>query len=110
MAYTAADLRNDALLHIAVVPAGQAPSAQDAADMDQIISTAQAELVNLGISYWSLDDIPPEIQTPYKEWVGAKAGPSFQVATSPQEETALNKIRRQAATKPHGEPIKSEYF
>lgn len=55
---TLSELRNHLLRHIGVLGIGRNASAEDAELAETVLTNCQAELDQLGIALWTIDDVP----------------------------------------------------
>jgi hypothetical protein len=115
MAITRSDLVTDVLQKIAVLPAGEIPSAEDDATVLKIINSRVEGLREHGIAWWSDDDIPLQIRDPLGDYIAGFCALHFDVGEDLSKYKMLQKeaefeMRRLSANKAESSPTKAEYF
>ena len=114
-----ADIRNRALKLLGAIAAGEAASAEDAADVDEIYLSVFDELVQENIAVWgngTTDEIPEKFVESLARLVAARAAPAFDVPAinglSPEavEDRAWMRLRRMIAPDPTSRPLRVDYF
>jgi hypothetical protein len=75
--WTAETLRNRALEHIGIKPAGQAARAEDASLVDDAVTAAHAQLRSRGLAPYPTSAIPEWAQIPLRDYVAGDIGPAF---------------------------------
>lgn len=117
MSVAKAQIRNEVLEDLAVVAAGETPSAADASRVDSAIERLNEELVADGISYWATSAVPDDVVEPFKAIVAFRVAKAFEVDVQLRAElrseatpayTRLVALTAKRDTT--GEPIRAEYF
>jgi hypothetical protein len=114
---TQEELRDRILEHLAVKAAGQAASAEDAALVDELVTSAYDRLNKFGIVPFPLTAIPTWAQTPLRDFVAIDASPSFGKpvdrlpdGTNPIQNQAKIELQAQVAGFKHRKQTKATYY
>lgn len=114
-----ADIRNRALKLIGQLAAGEAASAEDAAEVDAIYTSVHDELIQENLAVWgsgTSDVIPEKVVDSLVRLIGARAAPGFEVGSiggippMAVEEMALGRLRRMLAPDPSGRVVQADYY
>ncbi|MCX7319249.1 MAG: hypothetical protein NT113_07050 [Hyphomicrobiales bacterium] len=101
-----------ALKNIGIIEAGEAPSSEDYATVDDLLDPLVAQLAADDIFYvHDTDEIQPEVYLPLSRILGNICGPDF--GSPINEEAKLSDelvLRRLNASRPTFEAMKVDYF
>jgi len=109
------ELRDNILLHLGVLAAGQPPSAQDAKDVIAAINRQHEGLVRKGLADWPVDDVPEWAADEVRDIVAASLTSTFDIppqkAVVIKQEAELARMELADKTAIDDEdPVRTEYF
>lgn len=117
MSVAKATIRNEVLEDLAIVAAGETPSAADASRVDSAIERLNEELIADGLSTWATSAVPDTVVESFKAIVAFRVAKMFEVdaqlraelrsEATPAYTRLVSLVAKQDLT---GEPIRSVYF
>lgn len=109
---TKAALRNRVLQHIGFLAAGQSPSAEDAALVEEAIDASWAELRKLGLAPFPTSAIPDWAQVGLRDHAAAVVKPSFRIPVDVEAEqrAAVTRLETQVARRKPPVRNKAKFF
>lgn len=110
---TQSDLVTRVLRRLHVLEAGEVPSSEDDAAVDDIITDLYAELEENGLAYFELSDIPAAVMPGLIRMVASDCAPEFNVEsqmTMAWRAQGERMIRRVVASAPNHTPARHNYF
>ncbi|MEL6364298.1 MAG: hypothetical protein AAFR11_05610 [Pseudomonadota bacterium] len=114
MAKTQADLQTKVARLVRLQMQNAALSADNAARLTEYIETAQQELEELELAYWSLTAIPEHVFDPFARYVASLAQAEFPAVVRAGQgynpEAELMRIRRIVAVPWNGGPTREDRF